>query len=166
MGLLELPHTAGCFVCGRDNPLGLRLSSFVDTETGNVHTTFSPQPHHIGFENITHGGILATLLDELMVWSAIWASRKACVAGELSLRFLQRAAPGDVLKATASITRNRSRLIETAGEIRVNNTVICTAAAKYVPLGRHETVAFIDTMISEPATEEAIQKIKTHQAFA
>src|SRR5450631_1264408 len=85
MPVLELPHTAGCFVCGRDNPLGLRLCSFVDPDTGNVQTTFTPQPHHIGFDNITHGGILATLLDELMVWSAIWVSRKACVAGELTL---------------------------------------------------------------------------------
>jgi uncharacterized protein (TIGR00369 family) len=163
---LELPHTAGCFVCGRDNPLGLRLSSIVDTETGNVQTTFTPKPEHIGFEGITHGGILATVMDELMVWCAIWASRKACVAGELSLRFIQRALPGDELKATASITRNRSRMIETFGEIRVNDKVICTATAKYVPLGREETVAFIKTLISEPNTDAAIEIIRKLQPFA
>jgi uncharacterized protein (TIGR00369 family) len=166
MSQLELPHTAGCFVCGRDNPLGLRISSTVDTVSGNVHTTFTPAPQHIGFESIIHGGILATVLDEVMVWSAIWASRKACVAGELSLRFVQRATPGDELKATAHVTRNRSRLIETAGEIRLNDKIICTAAAKYVPLGATETVAFIKTLVSEPTTDAAIETIRTLQAFA
>jgi uncharacterized protein (TIGR00369 family) len=163
---LELPHTVGCFVCGRDNPLGLQISSTVDTDTGNVHTTFTPKPQHIGFESIIHGGILATLLDEVMVWAAIWASRKACVAGELSLRFIQRAFPGDELRAIATVVRNRSRLIETTGEIRSGETIICTATAKYVPLGREETVGFIKTLISEPSTDAAIETIKSLQAFA
>ena len=78
---LELPHTSGCLVCGRDNPHGLHLSSFVDPETGVVTTTFTPAPHHIGFESVIHGGVLATVVDELMVWAAIWASQKAVRGG-------------------------------------------------------------------------------------
>ena len=155
--LLELPHTAGCFVCGRENPLGLRLCSFVDTDTGNARTTFTPRLEHIGFENIIHGGILATLVDELMVWTAIWASGKACVAAELSLRFVRKAEPNQQLEAIASITRNRSRLIETSAEVKACETLICTATAKYIPLGGDETAAFFKTLIDEPATIAATQ---------
>jgi uncharacterized protein (TIGR00369 family) len=161
MPQIELPHTAGCFVCGRDNPLGLRLSSFVDTDTGQVQTTFTPLPQHIGFDQIIHGGILATLLDELMVWAAIWASGKACVAGELSLRFLQKATPNQSLKAVGTIARNRSRLIETTGELFDGEKLICTATAKYVPMGVAETDAFLTTLISEPTTSQAISKIRS-----
>ena len=153
---LELPHTAGCFVCGRNNSFGLHLASFVDTDTGNVRTAFTPGPQHIGFDEIIHGGILATLVDELMVWTAIWASRKACVAGELSLRFVQKSLPGVPLAATATISRNRSRLVEATCEVRAQGQLICTAAGKYIPLGDQETHAFLNTLLREASTERAM----------
>ena len=159
--MLELPHTAGCLVCGRDNPHGLHLSSQVDPDTGSVQTTFTPDPHHIGFENIIHGGVLATVLDEIMVWSAIWVSKKACVAAELSLRFVQKAGVGRPLRAVANITRQRSRLIETTGEIRDDADLICTATAKYIPLGPAETAAFFKTFVEDPATTESAGKLKS-----
>jgi uncharacterized protein (TIGR00369 family) len=157
MPQLELPHTAGCFVCGRANPLGLRLCSFVDTDTGNVHTTYKAEPHHIGFDNILHGGILATVLDEIMVWTAIWASGKACVAAELSLRFVQKAVPGMTLQATGKIARNRGRIIETTGEITAPEGLICTATAKYMPLNRGESRAFFETLLREPGTDATLE---------
>jgi acyl-coenzyme A thioesterase PaaI-like protein len=155
MPLLELPHTAGCLVCGRDNPHGLHLSSQVDPDSGNVRTTFTPAPYHIGFENIIHGGVLATVLDEIMVWSAIWATKKACVAAELSLRFIERASIGKPLTALAMISRQRSRLIETNAELCDHERVICTATGKYIPLGPHETAAFHRTFVKDPTTAEA-----------
>jgi acyl-coenzyme A thioesterase PaaI-like protein len=161
MPFLELPHTAGCLVCGRDNPHGLNLSSLVDPDTGIVSTTFTPAPHHIGFESIIHGGILATVADELMVWSAIWASGKACVAAELSLRFIQKAVIGQPLNCTAKITRQRSRLIETTAEIHDGALLICTAAGKYVPLGPGETRAFFKTFADEPDSRESAEMLRS-----
>jgi acyl-coenzyme A thioesterase PaaI-like protein len=160
MPLLELPHTAGCLVCGRDNPHGLNLSSFVDPDAGTVTTTFTPSPHHIGFESIIHGGILATVLDELMVWTAIWATGKACVAAELSLRFIEKAGIGRPLVCTAKITRQRSRLIETSAEIYDGPALICTATGKYAPLGSAETQAFLKTFIDDAGTRQAAEKLR------
>ncbi len=156
MPLLELPHTAGCLVCGRDNPHGLHLSSLVDPVTGNVQTTFIPAAHHIGFEKIIHGGVLATVTDELMVWCAIWATRRACVAAELSLRFVQKAGVGATLVTTARITRNRSRVIETEAEMREGNELICTATGKYIPLGAVETAAFQQTFVQSAGTAASV----------
>jgi uncharacterized protein (TIGR00369 family) len=158
--LLELPHTHGCLVCGRDNPHGLHLSSLVDPQSGSVQATFTPGPHHIGFENIIHGGILATLLDELMVWSAIWASGKACVAAEMSLRFVQKAGVGQPLDAVATISRQRSRLIETVGTIHHQGNLICTATGKYAPLGNVETEAFFKTLVPSSSTIQTEQILK------
>jgi acyl-coenzyme A thioesterase PaaI-like protein len=157
---IELPHTAGCLVCGRDNPHGLHLSSLVDPDTGIVSTTFSPAPHHIGFESIIHGGILATVVDELMVWSAIWSTGKACVAAELSLRFIEKAAVGRPLQVVAKITRQRSRLIETSAEIFDGPVLICSAMGKYVPLGQVETAAFLNTFVDEPATRDSADRLR------
>ena len=75
MALLQLPHTAGCIVCGPLNPHGLHLSLFVDPATAPSTPTFTPQPAHIGFEGVVHGGVLATVLDEAMVWCATWSGQ-------------------------------------------------------------------------------------------
>ena len=87
MPLIPLPRTAGCIVCGPANPHGLCVASRVDTDAGRVELPFTPAPHHIGFDGLVHGGVLSTVADEAMVWAAIWATRRSCVAGELSVRF-------------------------------------------------------------------------------
>src|ERR1041385_3913787 len=62
-----LPHTRSCFVCGEANPAGLRLRFETDGQV--VTARFTPRPEHIGFKQVVHGGIVATLLDEIMVRS-------------------------------------------------------------------------------------------------
>src|SRR5215471_5557878 len=81
----ELPHTPGCLVCGRANPHGLHLSLFVDRNSV-VHTNYTPRPEHIGFSSIVHGGALATVLDEAMVWAATWSYKRFCYCAELTVR--------------------------------------------------------------------------------
>src|SRR5262245_461657 len=98
MAILELPHTAGCLVCGRENPHGLHLHLHVDERTGQVETLFTPSQVHIGFEGIVHGGVLATILDEAMVWASTWQGRRFCVCGELTVRFKRSAEIGRPLK--------------------------------------------------------------------
>src|SRR6187402_2741918 len=135
-GPIELPHTAGCLVCGRQNVHGLGLSLHVDEASGVVTVSFTPRPEHIGFEGIVHGGVLATVLDEAMVWAATWAGKRFCVAGEMTVRFREPARPGDRLLCTTRVEQSRSRLITTTGEItRIGDrATIATATGKYVPL--------------------------------
>jgi acyl-coenzyme A thioesterase PaaI-like protein len=157
MPSLELPHTPGCLVCGHANPRGLRLSLHVDPEAAAVTTTFTPAADHIGFEHIIHGGVLATVLDEAMVWSAIWSAKRICVAGELTVRYRESARPGDALRVTATPDAARSKLITTRGEIRrlSDDAVIATAAGKFVPLDDARHRAFVDTLVDDPTTREA-----------
>src|SRR3954453_3121893 len=61
---LQLPQSANCLVCGRKNAHGIKLDLFVDKSTGVVTVEFVTQPHHVGFEGIVHGGLLATVIDE------------------------------------------------------------------------------------------------------
>src|SRR4051794_35478026 len=100
---MELPHTAGCVVCGRQNPHRLGLSLHVDEGSGVVSVEFTPRPEHIGFEGIVHGGVLATVLDEAMVWAATWAGKRFCVAGEMTIRFQKSAAVGHLLRCEARV---------------------------------------------------------------
>jgi acyl-coenzyme A thioesterase PaaI-like protein len=153
--VLELPQTAGCLVCGRDNPVGLRLRLSAVADTGHVITDFTTDPHHIGFAGLIHGGLLATVLDEAMVWAAIWSSRRACVAAEMTVRFKQKVAVGRSISVDAWVTRATRRLIETESALCDGAVVCCTATAKYVPLDAAATAAFYRTFVDRPETAAA-----------
>jgi acyl-coenzyme A thioesterase PaaI-like protein len=156
--LIQLPHTAGCLVCGRDNPHGLRLDLHVDSETGMVCVDFTPRPQHIGFEGVVHGGVLATVLDEAMVWCATWAGRRFCVCAELTTRFRREAAVGRQLRVEARVDTNRfPRLITTTADVIDVQTgdTLATGSAKYVPVPADRNRAFVQTLVPGDSTREA-----------
>jgi len=153
--MFELPHTPGCLVCGRSNPHGLHLSLHVDPATGDVRTSFTPLPEHIGFEGIVHGGVLATVVDEAMVWAATWDGRRFCVCGEMSIRFRASANIGEKLEVVARVVSSRKRLVETTAEIRSAQGLVATASGKYVPVAPERNDQVMATLIDEPGTHPA-----------
>src|ERR1700683_2954324 len=114
--MLHLPHTAGCLVCGPGNPHGLHLNLHVDPQSGIVHVQFTPEIHHNGFEGVIHGGVVATVLDEAMVWAASWNCKRFCLCGERTARFRGIARPGVPLNCRASVKSSRARLLLTSAE--------------------------------------------------
>src|SRR2546421_5116698 len=78
--LEKLPNSAACFVCGDRNHAGLAVRFYVEGE--RVVTRFTPREEHMGFNGITHGGIIAALLDETMGWAPAVANRRFCVTVE------------------------------------------------------------------------------------
>ena len=63
---LPLDDDAMCFCCGPKNPIGLKLE-FETTAEGRMRTIWTPRKEHQGFKDIVHGGLVATVLDEVMV---------------------------------------------------------------------------------------------------
>lgn len=134
-----LPHTAGCVVCGPDNPQGLKLNFEVDLDlppaSATIRTRFIAERRHIGFQGILHGGITATILDEVMVWAASWGGKRFCYCGEMSVRYRLPVRVGAELWAESQIVSMRRRLIETTGRI-IDETgqLYAEASGKYVPV--------------------------------
>lgn len=63
--VLTFPNDGGCFGCSPTNPIGLRLTF---RRQGDVVTARHEVPDHFhGAPGIAHGGIVATLLDEVSV---------------------------------------------------------------------------------------------------
>ena len=160
--MLELPHTAGCVVCGKDNPHGLQLSLHVDPDSGTITTRYFSQQQHIGFIGIIHGGVLATILDEAMVWAATWAGKRFCVCGELQLRYRQAAPVGKTFLIEAKVQAIRSRLIETTGTVMAEDgRVYTTSTGKYVPVPPGNNAEFVETLIADPATSATLHALRT-----
>jgi len=165
MPTIQLPHTLGCLVCGRDNAHGLRLDLHVDSASGIVQTTFTPGPQHIGFEGIIHGGVLATVLDEAMVWCATWAARRFCVCAEMTVRYLHSAAVGEPLTFKAKVSSDRPRLITAEGSIvDPSGRLIASAAGKYTRLSAARNHSFVATLVEEDATRAASRHLRSLEA--
>ena len=80
-----LPYSDSCFVCGHDNPLGLKLHFFRDED--EVVSRFELPSDYSGFLDRTHGGILSSLLDEAMGW-ALWVlAKKSGVTQTLNITY-------------------------------------------------------------------------------
>jgi len=56
-----------CFACCPTNPIGLHLEFYEDGE--DVVTTWKPSTNYQGWINVLHGGIIATLIDEVSAWA-------------------------------------------------------------------------------------------------
>src|SRR5215475_10426452 len=100
-----LPHTHSCFVCGESNPLGLKLR--FETDGRIVRSRFMPRPEHVGFKRVVHGGIIATLLDEIMVWACAVRTKRFAFCAEMTVRFVNPLAPREEVVVEAELTSNR-----------------------------------------------------------
>jgi uncharacterized protein (TIGR00369 family) len=88
-----LSEDGWCFVCGQDNPLGLRLKWTLDAE-GKSATHFRASRHHQGWIGVVHGGILAAVLDEAMA-QRLRLGGLQTVTARLDIRY-RRPTPVDV----------------------------------------------------------------------
>ena len=129
-----LPHTHSCFVCGESNPIGLKLR--FQTDGRIVQTRFVPRPEHVGFRQTVHGGLISTLLDEIMVWACAVQTKRFSFCAELNVRFQNPLRPGEAVLATAELVQNRrGRIFEAKGELRNNDgAILATATGKYLPI--------------------------------
>jgi len=129
-----LPHTHSCFVCGEANPLGLKLRFETDGQV--VKAKFTPRAEHIGFKGVVHGGLTATVLDEIMVWACAVATRQFAYCAELNVRYLQPLPPGTDTIATGELVANRKgRIFEAKGCLQTTTgQTIAEATGKYLPI--------------------------------
>ena len=70
-----------CFGCGPANEKGLRIRSFAEGD--EVVATWTPEPHHLAFDNALNGGICGALLDCHSNWTAAWHLMKRAHASSV-----------------------------------------------------------------------------------
>ena len=104
-------ETYNCFGCAPRNPLGLKLKFKEEDEW--ITADWSPTRNHEGWLNVLHGGIQATLLDELGSWVVFVKMGTAGVTSKLEIKFLK---PVHVDKGSVKI---KGRIIETRRNIAI-----------------------------------------------
>ena len=145
----ELPHTHSCFVCGESNPFGLRLR--FETDGRIVQTRFTPRAEHAGFKSVVHGGIISTLLDEIMVWACAVQTKRFGYCAELTVRFLAPLRPGEEVIASGELIANRrNKIFEAKSELRDRSgKILASGAGKYLPVAATELAAMSADLIGD-----------------
>jgi acyl-coenzyme A thioesterase PaaI-like protein len=143
----ELPHTYSCFCCGEANAAGLRLRLETDGTIVQTHLRFKAE--HAGFKAVVHGGLIATVLDEVMAWTCAVSARRFAYCAELTVRFLRPIPPGQEILAAGELVANRkNRVFETKGELRgLSGEILAEAAGKYLPLSARDLSAMATDLV-------------------
>ena len=138
----KLPNSTACFVCGHSNPAGLRARFYLEGD--RVVTRFTPAPAQMGYKGITHGGIIAALLDETMGWAPAVANRRFCVTVEINVQYLRPIPIGKEVLVSAWVTDGHRRIWEAEGEIGdADGTLYAKGKGRFLPVSDEQTAEVV-----------------------
>ena len=128
-----------CFACGEENRIGMRLH--IELEAGRARAAWTVGDDYVGWSDKVHGGIIATLLDEVMAWAPSsydsWA-----VTAEMTVRYRSPASPGERLVAEGRVVERRRRIYRVAGEVRGSDgRIIAEGSGRYLGAAPREKAA-------------------------
>ena len=127
---LKLQDNDQCYVCGKENPHGFQLD-FSHPKKGRLLAEVIFRPEHQGFKNIVHGGMVAMLLDEMMV-NLAWIEGVPSVTAQLTVRLKKAVKVGEKVHFEGRIDREEPRAIYASswaknakGELLATATATC-----------------------------------------
>ncbi|TFG93625.1 MAG: PaaI family thioesterase [Candidatus Atribacteria bacterium] len=133
MILQALPGYRECFVCGKENPFGLQITFFKDKK--EIKAEFVPESKHQGFRGIVHGGILFSILDEIMGRTAIVVKGVMTLTVEINVKYRTKAPIGKKIIFTAKMTKDLGRMIEAQAQAHLEDgTLLTEAKGKFIVL--------------------------------
>jgi acyl-coenzyme A thioesterase PaaI-like protein len=106
------PHR--CFACGTLNTSGMGLVLHIERD--RAWTELELDPRFQGWDGIGHGGIVCTILDEVMAWSLAGADNWGMTA-RMQVDFRRPVPLETPLRAEGWITRSRRRIIDTQARL-------------------------------------------------
>jgi uncharacterized protein (TIGR00369 family) len=123
-----------CFVCGMQNPFGLK-TYFYETDTGELVAIFKPGQNHQGYPGRLHGGIAAAILDET-IGRTITIGKDTEVWGvtlEINIKYKKPIPLEQEIRVVARLKSENRKLFEATGEIiNPDGGIAATAHGKYM----------------------------------
>ena len=122
-----------CYGCGKDNPKGLKLQ-FKRDPNGHLlsETVFSKE--HQGYKDIVHGGMIATVLDEVM-GNLTWLNGIACMTTQLTVRYKKAIRVGERVFLEGKIDSEEGRVIRASATAKnAQGETFSSASASYLKI--------------------------------
>jgi acyl-coenzyme A thioesterase PaaI-like protein len=99
--LLRFPAESGCFGCSTTNPAGLQLT--FRRRGAGISTPYSIPDRFHGAPGIAHGGIVASIFDEISCAAVFFSRGCHVVTGELNVRYHKPCPVESVIEFEAEI---------------------------------------------------------------
>lgn len=127
--MIKQPNSDYCFVCGRKNPRGLYVT-FYDNGRNEVHATHTIPEDFQGYPGVVHGGIVASLLDEVVARVAmIGDPHHFMMSVKLEVKYRHPVPTETELTAVGRIVKLHGRLGKAVGEVRLPDGTVAAEAA-------------------------------------
>ena len=123
-----------CFVCGPDNPAGLRVVFRLEDDLCKAE--YTPNELQCGYDGIIHGGILFSLLDDVMAnWLFLHGER--AYTGKCEIRYREPAITGTRLLLEGELLSRKGRHAKLAGRVMhpEDRRLLAEAAATFIVMG-------------------------------
>jgi uncharacterized protein (TIGR00369 family) len=134
--LLEPNPTNACFGCGGANPRGMKLSFELDEAAQRVRVMLRVGAEYQGGPGFVHGGIIATLLDEVMGKISRF-SQALTVTAELNVQYLRPIPIDEDIIVEGWGAERKGRNFFNAGEIRdASGAVLARGNGRFVEINR------------------------------
>ncbi|MBT3175110.1 MAG: PaaI family thioesterase [Lentimicrobiaceae bacterium] len=113
-----------CYACSPNNEYGLRMEFFEDGD--DIICEWKPINYMQGYHNMLHGGIQATLIDEIASWYVQIKFKTAGVTSSMNVKYIKPVSMlNDKITLKASLKKKRRNLIDMEVELRNANDELC-----------------------------------------
>jgi acyl-coenzyme A thioesterase PaaI-like protein len=120
-----------CFVCGPANSSGLKVRFRMQEEV--CRAEFTPGTQHMGYDEVTHGGILFSLLDDVMAnW--LWLQGQACFTAKADIRYREQVMVGTPIVLEGRLVKRKGPLALMQGKIlrAADGVLLVEASASFM----------------------------------
>ena len=116
-----------CFGCSPTNPAGLQMKFYAKEES--VFSWVTVAHHLCGWENLVHGGVITTILDEIMSRTALYILKKFIMTKEIHVSFLKPVMVESELMAQGTVQQvNNDREARIEGLLYNDKKQLCAKA--------------------------------------
>ncbi len=143
---MKQPYLPGSFISGLSNDISLKTRWFTDLENKVVFAETVIDEKYQGYNGVSHGGILASLLDEALLRAVAveekerFVTESFFVTKNMSVKYILPTPINEQVKVVAWIEKIEGKYFSTAGQIALNDqTITVTGEATIVKIPKELT---------------------------
>ena len=128
------PEYSMCFACGMGNPIGLHLH-FFKTPDGCL-SVFTPKREHQSYNDRMHGGLIMTLMDEIMGNYLFLKEGTPAYTGKMESRFRKPVLIGETVLITCREVKRKGHLAILEATVQKEDGTIAAEATSHMMLNQ------------------------------